>query len=117
MADFFAMIRQDSKYAGQDDGRPFAVSLAHSSDGYIWEGKPGRYRMTDLLLLVPSEPPLKEAETEMIFYEGDCVPAGSPEAERRYQKNLSESEWFRPMANQPAKSWFQCVSRTGKTHQ
>lgn len=117
MPDFYALIRPDSKYTGQDGGKPFAVSLAHSSDGYIWEGDPGRYRVADLLLLVPSEPPLKEAEPVLVFDESDSVPEDSSEEERRYQKSLAESEWFRPMSNQPAKAWFQCVNRDGKTHQ
>lgn len=33
--DFYALIRDESKYYGQDGGKPFPVSLTHSPDGEV----------------------------------------------------------------------------------
>ncbi len=52
-ATYLARIRPTSKYADQDTGEPFAVSLnPDDTAGYIWKGGPGgQYRHSDLQLL------------------------------------------------------------------
>ena len=49
----YAIIKSTSKYAGQDEGIPFAISLSEEprmiKDGYFIEGGPGgNYRISDL---------------------------------------------------------------------
>lgn len=96
--DFYAVIRDDSKYRGQDDGKPFPVSLTHSPDGYIWSGNYDRYRMIDLVLLRPSLDPTvpppehvgdlvfedkSAAESEGAFI-GECLELMAPVSEGIY---------------------------------
>lgn len=54
--EYFARIRPGSKYAGQDNGKPFPVRLNDCpTDGYLWRGGPGgQYRHSDLNLFVKS---------------------------------------------------------------
>ncbi|MFN3881461.1 MAG: hypothetical protein ACK4L8_08550 [Nitrincola lacisaponensis] len=52
MNELYAQIHPLSRYANQDNGKPFSVRLNDDpTDGYIWQGGPGgQYRHSDLLL-------------------------------------------------------------------
>ncbi len=96
--DFYAVIRDNSKYTDQDGGRPFAVTLAHECDGYIWHGNGNRYRSSDLWLLYPTVDPL--APPAPITLSWDEAEPSDEECEAEYQASLSSAEWFSPMADQ-----------------
>lgn len=68
MADLYAVIRPESKYANQSDGTPFPVRLGGDiTDGYLWHGGiGGRYRHSDLQLMQKVG---GEFETVPFFYE------------------------------------------------
>ena len=97
-SDFLAVIRDDSRYAGQDDGRPFAVTLRHDPGGYIWEGNGNFYRPADLWLLSPSADPLAPPARIAVT---DADAEHDEEAwEIAYQARLSAGEWFAPLPHQ-----------------
>lgn len=96
--DFSAVIRDESKYAGQDGGRPFAVTLGHNDDGYIWHGNGNRHRSSDLWLLCPTVDPL--APPAAVILTLDETERSDEEWETEYQAALSSAEWFKPLSNQ-----------------
>ena len=112
MTEFYAVIREDSKYHGQDDGMPFAISLVHSSDGYIWEGNGNRYRITDLVLLVPCAGPIEAAKPIPLVLEKQELSAD--ELEVKYQADLVHTQWFSPILNQGFDAGFKYIHRNGK---
>ena len=109
--DFRAIIRDESKYAGQDGGRPFEVMLAHERDGYIWHGNGNRYRPSDLWLLFPTVDPLAPAPS--IILTSDETEPSDEEREAEYQAKLSSAEWLEPLANQGVPP-FAYINRFGR---
>lgn len=114
--DFFAVIRDNSKYAGQAGGKPFPVALAHSPDGYLWEGNGNRYRPIDLWLLYPADDPTRP-DDDRISVTFDLTPASDAEIESDYQRELGDTEWFRPLPHQAADvPAFEYVNRFGRRY-
>ncbi|PUB83986.1 MAG: hypothetical protein DBP02_10145 [gamma proteobacterium symbiont of Ctena orbiculata] len=111
---FYALIKQASKYHGQDGGKPFPVYLDHSPDGYIWEGNDNRYRVIDLILLMPCSDPNKPVEeSSVLVFDLEDKPVSEEELEREYQQRLKKTEWFRVIPHQGVDIFF--LNRFGHT--
>lgn len=112
--DFYAVIRKESKYSGQDGGKPFPVTLVHDMSGYLWNGLGNRYRIIDLWLLRPSEDPTAKPRDEGISLVFDDTPATEEEAETGYQAGLQESQWFTPLPHQGIEGDYFYINREGR---
>lgn len=113
--DFFAVIREDSKYSNQSPGAPFPVRLDHSPDGYLWVGNGNRYRPIDLWLLWPANDPTRVEGDPRIPVTFDLAPADDDEAEAEYQSELADADWFRVLPNQAVdQPAFEYVDRSGR---
>lgn len=109
--DFRVVIRDESKYAGEDGGRPFLVMLAHERDGYIWYGNGNRYRPSDLWFLFPTVDPLTPPAP--ITLTSDETELSDENWEADYQAELSAAKWFAPLAHQ-GEPPFAYINRFGR---
>ncbi|MEN8131704.1 MAG: hypothetical protein ABFS45_16255 [Pseudomonadota bacterium] len=111
--DFYTVIREESKYCGQDGGKPFPVNLDHDMSGYLWKGNSNRYRPLDLWLFKPTSDPTVEqhAPVSLVF---DDTPATEDEAEAGYQVSLQETQCFSPLPHQGREGETFYIHRNGK---